>query len=141
MVVSSPFAPYEALAGKLGIRHAIELVPDSFEKLPGQLAEAAFAVLPRVQCDGIPQKLLNYMAAGKGIVCSAGSAKLLENERTGLIVPNRDVSAFAAAIVRLASDPVLRDTLGQAAQEYVERNYSWDQAAERLERIYSAVIP
>lgn len=140
MAVSSPFAPYEALAGKLGIRHAIELVPDSFEKLPGQLAEAAFAVLPRVHCDGIPQKLLNYMAAGKGIVCSAGSAKLLENERTGLVVPNHDVSAFAAAIVRLAGDSALRDALGLAAQEYVARNYSWDQAAERLERIYSAVI-
>ena len=62
-----------------------------------------------MHCDGIPQKLLNYMAAGKGIVCSAGSAKLLEHERTGLIVPNGDVDAFAAAIVRLAADPrVLR---------------------------------
>ncbi len=140
MAVSSPFAPYEALANKLGIRHAIELIPDSFEKLPGQLAEAAFAVLPRVHCDGIPQKLLNYMAAGKGIVCSAGSAKLLEHERTGLVVPNGDVSAFAAAIVRLAKDPVLRAGLGEAAREYVERNYSWDQAAERLERIYSGIV-
>lgn len=141
MAVSSPFDPYEALARKLGIRAAIELVPDSFDALPQRLADAAIAVLPRMHCDGIPQKLLNYMAAGKGIVCSAGSAKLLEHERTGLVVPNGDVQAFAAAIVRLAGDPPLAAALGNAAQEYVERNYSWDQAAERLERIYQRLAP
>ena len=81
------------------------------------------------------------MAAGKGIVCSAGSAKLLENERTGLIVPNGDVNAFAAAIVRLAADPALCESLGRAARDHVERNFSWDQAAERLERVYARVVP
>lgn len=141
MAVSSPFTPYEALVDKLGIRHAIELIPDSFEDLPRQLADATIAVLPRMQCDGIPQKLLNYMAAGKGIVSSEGSAKLLVHEQTGLVVPNGDVNAFAAAIVRLASDADLRNALGTAAREYVERNYSWEQAAERLERIYQRVVP
>jgi glycosyltransferase involved in cell wall biosynthesis len=141
MAVSSPFDPYEALASKLGIREAIELIPDNFAELPKQLAEATIAVLPRMRCDGIPQKLLNYMAAGKSIVSSAGSAKLLETERTGLVVPNGDVNAFAAAIVRLAADPGLRGRLGSTAREYVERNYSWDQAAERLERIYQRVVP
>jgi glycosyltransferase involved in cell wall biosynthesis len=141
MAVSSPFEPYEALANKLAVREAIELMPDSFENLPQQLADATIAVLPRMHCDGIPQKLLNYMAAGKGIVSSAGSAKLLEAERTGLVVPNGDVNAFAAAIVRLAADPPLRERLGGAAREYVERNYSWDQAAERLERVYQRVVP
>jgi glycosyltransferase involved in cell wall biosynthesis len=141
MAVSSPFGPYEALANKLGIRDAIELIPDSFEDLPRQLADATIAVLPRMHCDGIPQKLLNYMAAGKGIVSSAGSAKLLEAEQTGLVVANGDVNAFAAAIVRLAADPVLRERLGTAAREYVERNYSWDHAAERLERIYQRIVP
>ncbi len=86
MAVSSSFDSYEALARKLGVRADIEIIPDSFEELPRQLAESAITVLPRMHCDGIPQKLLNYMAAGKGIVCSAGSAKLLEHERTGLIV-------------------------------------------------------
>jgi glycosyltransferase involved in cell wall biosynthesis len=136
MAVSSPFDPYESLAKRLGIREAIELMADNFEELPRQLAESTIAVLPRMQCDGIPQKLLNYMAAGKCIVSSAGSAKVLTDEQTGLMVPNGDVQAFAAAIVRAASDPALRSTLGNAAREFVERNYSWDQAAERLERIY-----
>jgi glycosyltransferase involved in cell wall biosynthesis len=141
MAVSSPFDPYETLARKLGVRDAIDIIPDSFDELPRQLAESAITVLPRMHCDGIPQKLLNYMAAGKGIVCSAGSAKLLEHERTGLIVPNGDVAAFAAAIVRLAADPEYSSALGNAARDYVERNYSWDQAAQRLEQVYARVVP
>ena len=140
MAVSSPFSTYEALARKLGVREAIELIPDNFEQLPWQLAEADIAVLPRMHCDGIPQKLLNYMAAGKGIVSSAGSAKVMEHERTGLIVPNGDVRAFAAAIVRLADDRAYADALGSAARDYVERSYSWDGAAERLERIFERVV-
>jgi len=139
MAVSSPFEAYEGLASRLGIRAAIELLPDSFERLPQMLSEASVALLPRTRCDGIPQKLLNYMAAGKGIVCSAGSAKLLEHERTGLVVANGDVEAFAAAMVRLATCPELADALGAAARAHVEERYSWDQAAQRLERIYARV--
>ena len=140
MAVSSPFGAYEALARKLGIREAIEIIPDNFEQLPRQLAEADIAVLPRTQCDGIPQKLLNYMAAGKGIVSSAGSAKVMEHERTGLIVPNGDVNAFAAAILRLADDRTYAAVLGSAARDYVERNFSWDGAAERLEHIFERLV-
>jgi glycosyltransferase involved in cell wall biosynthesis len=140
MAVSSPFNNYEALARKLGIREAIELIPDNFAQLPRQLAEADIAVLPRMYCDGIPQKLLNYMAAGKGIVSSAGSAKVMEHERTGLIVPNGDINAFAAAIVRLADDRAYANALGSAARDYVERNYSWDGAAERLERVFERLV-
>jgi glycosyltransferase involved in cell wall biosynthesis len=140
MAVSSPFGSYDALARKLGVREAIELIPDDFEQLPRQLAEADIAVLPRMHCDGIPQKLLNYMAAGKGIVCSVGSAKVMEHERTGLIVPNGDVKAFATAIVRLADDRTYANALGSAARDCVERNYSWGGAAERLERIFERLV-
>lgn len=134
--VSSSFAPYEAAARRLGVREAIEVLADGFAELPLRLAASAIAVLPRVSCPGIPQKLLNYMAAGKAIVASAGSAKLLEHGRTGLIVPDGDVRAFADAVLRLAEDPALGEELGRAARETVEREFSWEKAAERMEPVY-----
>jgi glycosyltransferase involved in cell wall biosynthesis len=141
MAVSNPFDAYEAQAVRLGLRDAIDLLPDSFAELPRQLAASAVAVLPRMHCPGIPQKLLNYMAAGKPIVCSAGSAKLLENERTGLVIPDGDVEAFSQAILRLVGNPTLAQELGSRAREQVEHSYSWGHAAERLERIYEQLIP
>ena len=48
------------------------------------------ALNPRVDCDGLPVKLLNYMATGRAIVSFAGSAEILEHEQTGLVVPSGD---------------------------------------------------
>lgn len=137
--VSNSFRDYLPQVMKLGIRDAVEVIPDNFDDLATRLAGAAMAVLPRTQCDGIPQKLLNYMAAAKAIVSSAGSAKVIEHERTGLVVPNGDVEAFARAILRLAANPAFAQELGLAAREHVARNYSWEQAAEGVERVYDAV--
>jgi glycosyltransferase involved in cell wall biosynthesis len=139
--ISSPFDPYEAQARQLGIRNAIEVLPDGFAELPKRLAAASIAVLPRTKCPGIPQKLLNYMAAAKPIVGSAGSAKLVEHERTGLVVPNGDAQAFANAILRLADNPGFARELGRCAREYVERSCSWDHAAELLEQVYGQLMP
>jgi glycosyltransferase involved in cell wall biosynthesis len=138
--VSSPFEPYEEQARRLGIRGSIEVLDDGFDELPGRLAASSIAVLPRTACPGIPQKLLNYMAAGKAIVSSAGSAKVLEHERTGLIVPNGDVEAFAGALLRLASNPELARKLGDSARTDVERSYSWQQSADTLQGIYEHVM-
>jgi glycosyltransferase involved in cell wall biosynthesis len=137
--VSSPFEPYEKQARRLGIRDSIEVIDDGFDELPGRLAAANIAVLPRTACPGIPQKLLNYMAAGKAIVSSAGSAKVLEHERTGLIVPNGDAEAFAHALLRLAGNPALARRLGDSARIDVEQSYSWQQSADTLQGIYEHV--
>lgn len=138
--VSSSFEPYEEQARRLGIRDSIEVIDDGFEQLPGRLAASNIAVLPRTACPGIPQKLLNYMAAGKAIVSSEGSAKVIEHERTGLIVPNGDADAFADALLRLADDPELARQLGDSARVDVESTYSWQQSAESLEGIYEQVL-
>ncbi|MCB2052665.1 MAG: glycosyltransferase family 4 protein [Geminicoccaceae bacterium] len=137
---SSSFAPYEKRVRELGIRHAIELEADSFAKLPGRLAAAQVAVLPRTACDGIPQKLLNYMAAGKAIVASRGSAKTIEDGRTGLVVENDDAEAFAQAILRLCDDQELAAGLGRAARAHVEAHCSWDETARLCEEVYAGLI-
>lgn len=138
--VSSGLRPQPELLARLGISAAVEVIPDNFEELPQRLASATIAALPRTRGDGIPQKLLNYMAGAKPIVCSAGSAKLLEHERTGLVVPNGDVDAFAGAILRIAGNPAFGQELGRAAREHVTAHYSWRQAAERVECVYDALI-
>jgi len=138
--VSSSFEPYEAQARRLGIREAIEVIADGFEELPKRLAASNIAVLPRTACPGIPQKLLNYMAAGKAIVSSEGSAKVIEHERSGLIVPNGDADAFARALLRLAANPALARQLGDRARTDVERTYSWEQSADTLQGVYDQVL-
>lgn len=140
IVTDSSFAPYESLALQLGVRGAIDLSNAPFPQQPALLAAAAVAVNPRIQCDGIPQKLLNYMAAAAPIASFDGSAVHLQHERTGLRVPDGDITAMAAAIERLLDDRALARRLGEAAREQVQRDFSWDGVARRVEQVYREAV-
>ena len=78
--------------------------------------------------EGFPNALLEAMACGLAVVavdCDTGPRDLVVDGQTGLLVPNRDLEALTAALVRLAGDDVLRATLGSAARS-VTLTYSAD---------------
>jgi glycosyltransferase involved in cell wall biosynthesis len=140
IATDSSFDPYESLARRLGVRDAIELHRAAFPEQSALMGTAAVAVNPRVQCDGIPQKLLNYMAAGMPITTFDGSAGPIRHEATGLRVPNGDTAAMAAAIERLLADRELAERLGGAAREQARRDFSWARVAARVEDVYRAAL-
>ena len=75
IVTNGNFGRYTTLTRQLGIDDAIELLPDSYALLPERLSAATIALNPRPLATGLPQKLLNYMAAGRPIlfvVCRFG---------------------------------------------------------------------
>jgi glycosyltransferase involved in cell wall biosynthesis len=139
IVTEDSFAPYDALARELAIRDAIEIECVGFKDVPALLAAADVALNPRLRCDGTPQKLLNYMAAGKPIVSFAGSGHVLEHDRTGLLVPDDSVESFSAAILRVLDDNDLATSLGAAARSAANREYGWDRTARGIETIYEQV--
>ena len=80
------------------------------------------------------------MAAGRPIVSFAGAAGILEHESTALLVADGDVNAFAEATMQLLSHPELGQRLGANAQRLVTNEYSWSQAAARVEAVYDNVL-
>ena len=140
VVTEDSFERYEQRAVGLGIRPFIDVCEAGFDEVPDLLASADIALNPRVECDGLPQKLLNYMAAGKPVVSFAGSAKHLVNGEHGLIVADGDTLAFARAIDRLLDDVELARRLGTAGREFVRSRLSWDAAARQVEGVYERVL-
>lgn len=139
VVGSASLAEYDTLAAELGVRHLIHTVPSDFRRLPAHLAGADVALNPRTACGGVPQKLLNYMAAGKPIVSFAGSAKVLEHGLTGWLVPDEDVRAFGQGVLHLLREPRLAAQLGANARRHVMTHYGWDRAANLVEAVYDRV--
>ncbi len=136
----SPFEPYEALARALGIRKRIDFIDTpSFAQLPALLADADIAVNPRVDCDGVPVKLLNYMAAARPVVSFDSSAPGVRHGETGWLAPGGDDDALGRGIVALLRDPGLAARLGQAARRQVVEHSSWDRAARICEDVYARV--
>lgn len=140
IVSSDTFQPFEVQAEQLGIRDRIRLIPESFTALPDVLAKADVALNPRVDCDGVPQKLLNYMAARCPIVSFAGSARHLKHAHSGWIVDQADPQAFAQAILVLLNAPALARRLGETAHDVAKTTLSWEASARKIETIMHDVI-
>jgi colanic acid/amylovoran biosynthesis glycosyltransferase len=86
---------------------------------------APFVDLPNGDKDGIPTAVLEAMATGCAIVATtAGSiAEVVDNGREGLLVPQRNSEALAAAVERLVGDDALVARLGERAASRARREF------------------
>ena len=98
-------------------------------------------VLPSEK-EGIPRVLMEAMALGKPVVATdvRGTRELVENEKTGLLVPYGDVSALAAAMGRLLTDREFASRVGEAARLRVEREFDENLVVGRLKDIYRSAL-
>jgi glycosyltransferase involved in cell wall biosynthesis len=92
--------------------------------------------------DGLPNALLEGMAAARPLVASrvAGIPDVITDGVHGLLTPERDPAAIAAAVNRLLADREFASRLGAAARERVVTELTWDQTAARFERAYAQAL-
>jgi glycosyltransferase involved in cell wall biosynthesis len=91
--------------------------------------------------EGTPLALFEAMAAGKAVVSTAvdGCREVLEDGRTGLLVPPRDPAALAAALGRVLDDDTLRRSLGENARAASTR-YDIRACVAAMEALYDEVL-
>jgi glycosyltransferase involved in cell wall biosynthesis len=84
--------------------------------------------------DGLPTVLLEAMAVGTPCVATpvTGIPEVVRQGDTGLLVPERDPSALAAALARLLDDDGLRVRLATRARALVEEAFDIRHQAARL---------
>lgn len=92
--------------------------------------------------DGLPNALLEGMAAARPIVASriAGIPDVITDGVHGLLTPERDAQAIAAAVSRLLADRPFAAQLGAAARARVRDDLTWDKTAERFEQAYAHAL-
>ncbi|HEY6168975.1 MAG TPA: glycosyltransferase family 4 protein [Verrucomicrobiae bacterium] len=130
-----------AAHGLLNSAHFTGLVTPN--AVPGFIASMDVAVAPyppMVNFYFSPLKVYEYMAAARAVVASriGQLEKLIEHERTGLLVPPGDAAALAGAFARLANDAALRQSLGDNARAFVLREHTWDSVAEKILALLNA---
>ena len=82
------------------------------------------------------------MACETPVVASAvgGIPEVVDDGRTGLLVPPSDPKALADAVNRLLDDPGLAAEMGRAGRERAIAEFSWRAIAEQTVALYEAVI-
>lgn len=77
--------------------------------------------------------LLEAAAAGTPVIStkSCGVAELIEDGKTGRLVPVDNPSALAEAISSLLENPVLADQMAKRLQDRVGKEFTWDQACQK----------
>jgi len=117
------------------------------DTLPDLYRAADIFVLPAVHdskgnVDGLPNVILEAMASGLPVVASgiSGIPLAVEDGQTGLLVPEKDPAALAAALRNLLENLPLARAMGERGRRKAETELTWDSVASRYREGYVAAL-
>ncbi|MDP2834783.1 MAG: glycosyltransferase [Pseudomonadota bacterium] len=98
--------------------------------------------LPSYANEGVPQALMQAMLTGLPVISTPVGAitEIIEDGRTGLIVPPQNPAALAAAAERLLTDAALAQRLGAAARADAVERFGFERMIGRMETIFANAI-
>ena len=128
------------LAVRLGVASTCVFVgarPD----IPVILAAADLLVLPSVS-EGFPFVLLEALAMGRPVVASRvnGVPELIEDRKTGRLVPPRDSQALARVIRELLLDPPQAAAMGEQGRRVVQERFTADGMVAQTVALFESVL-
>lgn len=88
--------------------------------------------------EGFPNVLLEAAAGGTAVVTTAagGAAEVVEDGRTGFVVPCRNSWAVGERVLQLLMKPDMRSRFAEAAQRRAATVFAADEAADAIEACY-----
>ncbi|MCG2591050.1 glycosyltransferase family 4 protein [Rhodohalobacter sulfatireducens] len=113
----------------------------TYKEMPAFYSEADIVVLPlQVETENI--SVFEAWATGTPLITTKQVEKngyMVHNENC-LVVPDQDPEKLSEAIIRLAGDLQLRQTLSANGRELVQNQFRWFHAAEKTADFYREVL-
>jgi glycosyltransferase involved in cell wall biosynthesis len=123
----------------LGLGEAVKMLGQRGD-IP-DLLTASDIFVSAAHWEGLPVASLEAMAAGLPVVVTAvGDLPRVVQPGKGLLVSPGDLNGFAACINQLLAQPELREEMGTAARDHIQRQYNAVIWAGRLLEVYAGVI-
>jgi len=137
------FSKYAALISSKENISAYEIdnrfIPD--EEVAELFQKAAVVVLPYISGSQTGVIPIAYSFGKPVVVTNVGSiAEVVDEGKTGFVVPPRDSKALAQALIKLLRDDDLRNKMGRNAQIKINGDLSWDLIAQNTLEVYEEVI-
>jgi glycosyltransferase involved in cell wall biosynthesis len=134
-------AELRALAASLGIADRV-VFTGFVTDVPGVLRCLDVVVHASVGREPFGRVIVEAMMMGRPVVAadSGGPREIIEDGRTGLLVPRGDDAALAAAINRLLGDRALAAAMGEAGRREATRRFSAAEHALTMQAVYDRVL-
>ena len=112
-------------------------IPD----IPGMMHALDVLVHPSPS-ESFGRVVLEAMAAGKPVVTmdGGGLADVVRSGETGFLVPPEDMEGFVEPVLQLVQNEDLRHRFGERGRERACKNYSIEDLAQQIVRLYRQVI-
>ena len=136
----------DQLASRPGLAGSVLFTgPVSWDDLPAYYdAGNVFAMPCRTRragldVEGLGIVYLEASATGLPVVGgdSGGAPDAILDGETGYVVPGRDAAALARRLTELLADPAGAAAMGEKGQAWIDREWTWDLVAQRLQQILS----
>lgn len=140
LIGDGPLRPAAELeAARLGIADRVEFLGDRRD-VPELLATAHVFVLTS-NWEGLPISIIEAMRAGLPVISSdvGGVNELVEDGKTGFLVPRGDAAALLDRLGALAKDRRLRASMGSAGRTRYLSSFSEEQMLEKIIGLYRGV--
>jgi glycosyltransferase involved in cell wall biosynthesis len=131
---------FEEETGRLGISNHFYFLGRR-DDIPRILSCCDIGVLPS-KAEGLPNAVLEYLAAGLPTIASrvGGNAEIIEDGKTGLLVPAGASAALADALLRLLRNPSLADELGKSGRQFVAAEFTFQRLIEKTDQMYTDLL-
>jgi len=125
------------LVEQLGLEKVVSFVGRR-DDIPSLLAATDLLVMPSTYHEGFGRVVIEAGAAGVPVIATrvGGVVDVLEDHRTGLVVPPNDPAALSHAIVRLLKDRPFAAGLARAFRATIEQEFSLERMIDRTLAVY-----
>jgi glycosyltransferase involved in cell wall biosynthesis len=127
--------PLERLIMEHGLSNNV-LLMGPVRRLDLEMSQASLYVLSS-RYEGLPMVMIEAMSLGLPVVsfdCPTGPAEVIEDGRSGILVPDGDVDALARSILAVIEDPERRRALGAGAAQRA-KDYTLESIGARWEQL------
>lgn len=92
--------------------------------------------------EGLSNVILEAMGAGIPVVATriGGNPELVQDGRTGFLVPVQDASAIAEAVCRVLDQPEMARSFGDAGRQRILAEFSIDRMLRKTEELYFRLL-
>ena len=130
-----------AATERMGLRHAfhfVGLVPPG--RIPELLGALDGVVHPSLR-EGLARVLPQALLTGRPVISyDVDGAREVVLPETGILLKPRDTAGLAAAVLRLAADPALRDAMGREGRRRFAHQFRHETMTDQLRALYERLL-